>query len=45
MGKDRELSVGIIGAGGIANNVHIPCLLEMNNVRLRLCDIIEARQR
>lgn len=44
MGKDRELSVGIIGAGGIANNVHIPCLLEMDNVRIEaVCDIIEAR--
>lgn len=34
------LKVGVIGAGGIAQNIHLPCLSEMQDVQLAaVCDL------
>ncbi len=40
MRKDRKLSIGIIGTGGIANQAHLPSLRDMDNVELAaICSI------
>lgn len=39
---DKKLRVGIIGAGGIAKNVHLPSLSEIENVEIvAICDVVE----
>ena len=45
--QSREgIKVGIIGAGGIARNMHLPSLNEMADVDVvAVCDIIESRAR
>jgi len=38
------LKVGVIGAGGIAQNIHLPCLAEMEGVHLAaVCDLNARR--
>ena len=40
----REVRVGIIGCGGIANGKHMPSLKKLENVRMvAFCDIIEEK--
>jgi virulence factor len=40
------LRVGVIGAGGIAQNIHLPSLAEMQDVKLAaICDLDEQRAR
>ena len=40
----RDVKVGIIGCGGIANGKHMPALKELKNVHMvAFCDIIEER--
>ncbi|HIS67775.1 MAG TPA: Gfo/Idh/MocA family oxidoreductase [Candidatus Gallacutalibacter stercoravium] len=40
----REVKVGIIGCGGIANGKHMPSLKKLSNVKMvAFCDIIEER--
>jgi predicted dehydrogenase len=49
MGRDMsteqaKLKVGVIGAGGIARNVHLPSLAELDDIELvAICDIIRER--
>lgn len=44
MGGGGKLSIGIIGSGGIANNIHMRSLSEINNVKIEaVCDIIEKK--
>jgi len=41
---EREVRVGIVGCGGIANGKHLPSLKKLSNVKLvAFCDIIEER--
>jgi len=43
-GPMREVKVGIIGCGGIANGKHMPSLKKLENVKMvAFCDIIEER--
>jgi predicted dehydrogenase len=43
-GPMREVKVGIIGCGGIANGKHMPSLRKLENVKLvAFCDIVEER--
>jgi predicted dehydrogenase len=38
------MKIGIIGAGGIARNVHLPSLHEMQDVEVvAICDLVESR--
>ncbi len=40
----REIKVGIIGCGGIANGKHLPSITALGNVKIvAFCDIIEER--
>ncbi len=40
----KKLDIAVIGAGGIARNVHLPSLAEMEDVNLvAICDIVEER--
>jgi len=40
------VSIGVVGAGGIANNVHLPSLAEIEGVELTaICDLVESRAR
>jgi len=42
--KGKKLKVGVIGAGGIARNVHLPSLADMDDIKLvAICDIIRER--
>lgn len=42
--KMRDVRVGIIGCGGIANGKHLPSLSKLENVKLvAFCDIIKER--
>ena len=42
--NERELRVGIIGCGGIANGKHMPSLAKLPNIKMvAFCDIIEER--
>ena len=44
MSDVKQLTVGVIGAGGIARSVHLPSLSEIPGVRVvALCDLIEQR--
>jgi predicted dehydrogenase len=45
MSTDQEkLRVGVIGAGGIARNVHLPSLRDMDDIELvAICDLIRER--
>lgn len=37
---DKKLRVGVIGAGGIATNVHMPSLAEIDNCEVvAICDL------
>ena len=37
---DKKLRVGVIGAGGIATNVHMPSLTEIDNCEVAaICDL------
>ena len=43
-GEQAKLRVGVIGAGGIARNVHLPSLKDMEDVDLvAICDLIHER--
>ncbi len=43
-GPMRDIKVGIVGCGGIANGKHLPSLSKLENVKLvAFCDIIEER--
>ena len=38
--KDRKVRVGVIGAGGIANGVHLPSLSEIEDADVvAICDL------
>lgn len=40
----REIKIGIIGCGGIANGKHLPAIKKMTNVKIvAFCDIVEER--
>lgn len=40
----REINVGIVGCGGIANGKHLPALKNLGNVKLvAFCDIVEEK--
>lgn len=40
MGNTQRARIGVIGAGGIANSVHLPSLQELDNVELvAICDL------
>ena len=40
----QKLNVAVIGAGGIAESVHLPSLAEMDDIRIvAICDIVEAK--
>ncbi len=42
--NNKKLSIGVIGVGGIANGVHFPSLMNIDNVAITaVCDIIEER--
>lgn len=42
----RRTRVAIIGSGGIARNVHLPSLSQMDDVEIvALCDLVESRAR
>ena len=42
--KNEKLRVAVIGVGGIARNIHLPSLKEIEDVEIvALCDIIEQR--
>lgn len=44
--QSAKLKVGVIGAGGIARNVHLPSLADMPDVEVvAICDLIESRAR
>ena len=44
MGTEGKLNVGVIGAGGIARNVHLPSLGDMDDINLvAICDILRER--
>ncbi len=44
MKREGKISLGIIGAGGIAKNIHLPALAEIEGVEVKaICDIVEAR--
>jgi predicted dehydrogenase len=44
VGTEGKLNVGVIGAGGIARNVHLPSLGDMEEINLvAICDIIRER--
>lgn len=44
MNELKKIRIGIIGCGGIANNKHMPALLELDNVEMvAFCDIDEAK--
>lgn len=44
MSQDKKVGIGIIGAGNIAQNCHIPSYLKQEDVELvAICDINEAR--
>ena len=41
---DRNVNVGIIGCGGIANGKHMPALHALPNVRMvAFCDIVREK--
>jgi len=40
----KPINVALIGAGGIARNVHLPSLTEMDDVKIvAICDLVEKR--
>jgi len=40
----KVAKVGVIGAGGIAKNVHLPSLAEIENANVvALCDLVEDK--
>ena len=42
--EGKKLKVGVIGAGGIARNVHLPSLGDMDDIELvAICDLIRER--
>ena len=42
--EQNKLQVGVIGAGGIARNVHLPSLADMEDVEVvAICDVIRER--
>jgi len=44
--SDERIRVGVIGAGGIANSVHLPSLRDIEAAQIvAVCDIVEARAR
>jgi virulence factor len=45
MGRDNtKLRVGVIGAGNLAKNVHLPCLSEIQDAEVvAICDLVEDR--
>lgn len=43
-GKPTKLQVGVIGIGGIARNIHLPALNDIEGIELvALCDVIQER--
>ena len=41
---DRKLKIGVIGAGGICRNVHMPSLSEIDNCEVvAICDHHEEK--
>ena len=44
MTQDKKVRVGVIGAGGIARNMHLPSLKELENAQLvAVCDLVEDK--
>lgn len=44
MAEETKINVAVIGAGGIARNVHLPSLHDMQDVNLvAICDIVKER--
>ena len=42
----KRLRVGVIGAGSIANNIHLPCLSALDNCELAwICDLSVEKAR
>lgn len=46
MGEPKRVRVGVIGAGGMCNSVHLPSLRDMEDVEVvAVCDLVEERAR
>ncbi len=44
--SDKNIRIGIIGAGGMANSVHIPSLLEAEDAQVTaICDLVPEKAR
>jgi virulence factor len=42
--QNKKLKIGIIGAGGIANSVHLPSLCAIGNIEVvSICDIVKEK--
>ena len=42
--ETKKLNIGVIGAGGIARNVHLPSLTDMDDIQVvAICDLIRER--
>jgi len=46
MSETKRVRVGVIGAGGMCNSVHLPSLRDMDDVEVvALCDLVEEKAR